>query len=321
MARRELGPAALRVARAVAAMLPPGPVVVGCSGGADSTALALGARWAAGRAGTRMSAVVIDHGLQPGSRTVAEATVARLAARGVDAAAVTVTVDPVHDGGLEAAAREARLAALAAPGHEVLLGHTLDDQAETVLMGMLRGSGTRSLAGMAPVRGPFMRPLLGLRRADTEQACREWGIEVWADPMNEDPRFARVRTRALLRELTSAMGRDVAPSLARTATLARADADLLDDLARAAVAVDDELPIDELEVLPDALRSRVVHRWLRARSPEAGMVHVRDVMALVVRWRGQGAVAVPGGRVSRRSGTLVFSGPRGTGAAEPAAAR
>lgn len=321
MARRELGPAALKVAQAVAAMLPQGPVLVGCSGGADSTALALGARWASLRARTTMSAVVVDHGLQPGSREAAEAAAGRLVARGVDAAVVTVTVSATHDGGLEAAAREARLAALAAPGLPVLLGHTLDDQAETVLLGLLRGSGTRSLAGMAPVRGPFVRPLLGLRRADTVQACLEWGVEVWADPMNQDPRFARVRARGALGQLSAALGRDVAPALARTATLARADADLLDTLASEAWPGADHLPVADLEPLPDALRRRVVHRWLRRRAPEAAMAHVTAALELVERWRGQGSVAVPGGSVSRRSGALVFEAALGSGAARPADAR
>ncbi len=197
MARRELPPAALVVAAAVAAALPDGDVVVGCSGGADSLALALGASWAARRAGTRAEVLVIDHGLQSGSADVADGVVARLAAAGVPARAQRVEVRPGADG-VEAAARDDRLAALAEPGLPVLLGHTLDDQAETVLLGLLRGSGARSLAGMAAVRGPFHRPLLGLRRSDTEAACRAWGVDWWADPMNDDPAFARVRARRAL---------------------------------------------------------------------------------------------------------------------------
>ncbi|MHA6512666.1 tRNA lysidine(34) synthetase TilS [Tessaracoccus sp. Z1128] len=323
MARRELGPAALRVAQAVAAVLPTGPVTVGCSGGADSTALALGAQWAAVRAGATIRVLVVDHGLQAGSRGVADATVARLAAVGIDGAVESVTVPPPHAGGLEAAAREARLAALEAPGAPVLLGHTLDDQAETVLLGLLRGAGTRSLAGMAPVRGRFLRPLLGLRRSDTEQACREWGVDVWHDPMNQDPRFARVAVRGYLRDLSAALGRDVGPALARTATLARADADLLDQLAARAVGERGTLPVNDLDGLPDALRWRAIQRWLGVRSPTAGMVHVMAVAALVDRWHGQGAVTVPGGSVERASGVLVYTpSPRdGAGAAAPAPSR
>lgn len=306
MARRELGPASLRVAQAVAAALPSGDVAVGCSGGADSLALALGARWAARRAGTGLTAVVVDHGLQDGSAAVARSVAETLAGEGIDAEIVSVEVDQSHPDGLEAAARHARLSALAAVGSPVLLGHTLDDQAETVLLGLLRGSGIRSLAGMAAVRAPFIRPLLGLRRVDTEAACREWGVEPWADPMNDDERFARVRARRLLPLLGESLGRDVAPALARTARLARLDADLLDDLADAAVAPGDEPFVDDLAALPEALLLRVIQRWLAARSPSAGMVHVMAVARLVDHWRGQGPISVPGGTVTRVDGHLRF---------------
>ncbi|WP_197511728.1 tRNA lysidine(34) synthetase [Tessaracoccus coleopterorum] len=135
------------MAQAVAAGLPEGDVIVGCSGGADSLALALGADWAVRRRGTGVAtAVVVDHGLQAGSARIAEGAVNSLATYGVRARIVRVEVSPDGDG-VEAAAREARLVALAADGLPVLLGHTLDDQAETVLLGLLRGSGTRSLAG------------------------------------------------------------------------------------------------------------------------------------------------------------------------------
>ncbi|HMQ65769.1 MAG TPA: tRNA lysidine(34) synthetase TilS [Arachnia sp.] len=302
MARRELPPAALAVAAAVAAALPDGDVVVGCSGGADSLALALGASWAARRAGTRAEVLVIDHGLQSGSADVADGVVARLAAAGVPARAQRVEVRPGADG-VEAAARDERLAALAEPGLPVLLGHTLDDQAETVLLGLLRGSGARSLAGMAAVRGPFHRPLLGLRRSDTEAACRAWGVDWWADPMNEDPAFARVRARRALAELSEELGRDVAPALARTARLARADADLLDALADDAArpTPDGALAVADLSGLPDALRWRVLRSWL---GGEATFGHVLAVDALVTAWRGQGPIAVPGGDVRRAGGRL-----------------
>ena len=305
MARRELPPAALVVAAAVAAALPDGDVVVGCSGGADSLALALGAAWAARRAGTRADVLVIDHGLQPGSAEVADGVIARLATAGVAASSRRVEVRP-GAGGVEAAARDARLAALAEPGLPVLLGHTQDDQAETVLLGLLRGSGTRSLAGMAAVRGPFHRPLLGLRRADTEAACRAWGVDWWADPMNDDPAFARVRARRALATLSAGLGRDVAPALARTARLARADADLLDTLADEAArpTPDGALRVDDLRGLPDALRWRVLRSWLRAAGLEPALEGVLAVDTLVTAWRGQGPIAVPGGGVRRADGQL-----------------
>ncbi|MBK7822590.1 MAG: tRNA lysidine(34) synthetase TilS [Tessaracoccus sp.] len=305
MARRELPLAALTVATAVAAGLPDGDVVVGCSGGADSLALALGAAWAARRAGTRAEAVVVDHGLQPGSAEVARRVVARLDAVGVPARAQRVEVRPGADG-VEAAARDARLATLAEPGLPVLLGHTLDDQAETVLLGLLRGSGTRSLAGMAPVRGLFRRPLLGLRRADTEAACRAWGVEWWEDPMNDDPSFARVGARRALATLAVDLGRDVAPALARTARLARADADLLDALAEEEnrPVPDGALRVEDLRPLPDALRWRVLRSWLRNAGLAPSFEGVLAVDAFVTGWRGQGPTALPGGAVARVGGEL-----------------
>lgn len=306
MARQELAPAALLVARAVLAELPAGDVIVGCSGGADSTALALGAAWAARRRGGCAQAIVVDHGLQDGSSAVAATVVERLRRHGVSAEAVGV--DVVQQGeGLEAAARAARLAALAAPGLPVLLGHTLDDQAESVLLGLLRGSGTRSLAGMAPRRGQFRRPLLGLRRADTVAACRAWGIGWWDDPMNQDPAFARVRARTLLAELGAGLGRDVAVALARTATLARADADLLDALTRERLAGSGPADCAALGALPDALRWRALHAWLAAEGVAAEQGHVLAVDRLVTAWRGQGPISVPGGNVSRVGQRLAFS--------------
>ncbi len=316
MAKRELPPAALAVAQAVAAALPDGDVVVGCSGGADSTALALGAAWAAGRRGARATAVIVDHGLQPGSVGIAREAAARLGEHGVDARIVAVRVAPSGEG-LEAAAREARLAALADQRLPVLLGHTLDDQAESVLLGLLRGSGTRSLAGMAEVRGPFVRPLLALRRSDTEQACRDWGIDWWRDPMNDDDAFARVRARGLLREVATRLGRDVAPALARTATLARADADALDALAEAVETGEppETARIAALEGLPDALRWRVLHRWMARLGVAADQGNVLAVDALLTRWRGQSDIAVPGGSVRRVGADLRFT--RGAGRNEP----
>lgn len=306
MARRELAPAALRVARAVAELLPDGDVVVGCSGGADSTALAMGAQWAVRRTGGSVRALVVDHGLQADSARVAGQAVARLRQAGVEAVSVPVSVEPAGEG-IEAAARTARLAALAASGLPVLLGHTMDDQAESVLLGLVRGSGARSLAGMAAVRGQFIRPLLGLRRCDTVGACRAWGVRWWDDPMNDDTSYARVRARALLAELHAGLGRDLAPALARTAVLARADADLLEALAVELSGANDPSDCRWLAAQPDALRWRVLHRWLTDWGAAVGQRHVFAVDALVTRWHGQGPVPVPGGEVRRVEGHLCFA--------------
>lgn len=317
MARRELSAACLQVVQAVAAQPVAGPVLIACSGGADSLALAA----AAAHLQTRrqhypagLSAIVVDHGLQPGSAAIAEQVVTRLADLGLAASSARVQV--VGGGeGLEAAARAARYAGLAAsagPDAHVLLGHTLDDQAETVLLGLARGSGVRSLAGMAPhveFNGvTFARPLLGLRRAETVQACRDWGLTSWDDPMNSDPRFARVRVRQRVLPLLEAeLGPGVATALARTAALARVDADELD--AQAAVrtpAPGAELSVQLLAESPPALASRVLRNWLLGCGvPEPSSQHVAQVWTLVDDWHGQVGIDLPGGfRVLRQAGTL-----------------
>ncbi|MGV8845034.1 tRNA lysidine(34) synthetase TilS [Tessaracoccus sp.] len=308
MARRELGPASLAVAQAVATLLPPGRVVLGCSGGADSLALALGARWAASRRDSDVRCVVVDHGLQAGSGAVAHHVVEVLRGEGLAAEVRQVHIDPCSPGGPEATARDARLSALSADGLPVLLGHTLDDQAETVLLGLLRGSGTRSLAGMATVRGPFLRPLLAVRRSTTVAACSEWGVEVWEDPHNDDPRYRRVRARRHLGTLGEALGQDVAPALARSAMLARVDADFLDELAAAAISgvdVSAPLEVNSVRDLPDALRLRVLRDWVsEGGQRRVEMQHILAVDQLITAWRGQGVVNVQGGHVERRGPTL-----------------
>lgn len=311
MARRELGPASLLVAMAVARALPRGRVIVGCSGGADSVALAMGSRWAAARSGADVHCVVVDHDLQPASADVAQRVAGLLAGQGISAEVRRIAVDADLPGGVEAAARDARLECLASDGLPVLLGHTLDDQAESVLLGLLRGSGTRSLAGMAGHRGPFIRPLLGIRRAATVAACDEWDIDVWQDPHNIDESFRRVRVRNHLADLSNALGQDLAPSLARSATLARMDADLLDSQAAEAVSGLDltgDLSVGAVASLPEALRLRVVRDWLTTReAPQHSMAHVVAVDALITAWRGQGPVSLPGGRVERLDGMLRHS--------------
>jgi tRNA(Ile)-lysidine synthase len=288
------------------------PLLVACSGGADSTALLTAARAVAPG---RVHVAVIDHGLQEGSAERSAALVADLVAQGVPAAVHGVVVD--GGGGLEAAARRARYGALRIarphPDSPVLLGHTLDDQAETVLLGLGRGSGARSLAGMRTWDPPWLRPLLGLRRADTAAACRSQGLTFWDDPHNVDPRFTRVRLRReVLPLLEEVLGGGVAEALARTAAQLRDDGEALDAaacdvLARAAAAADDaqlaELDADDtaaldaavLAVAPAAVRRRALRTWLGSHGV-TGLtdLHLRAVDDLVGRWRGQGGVALPG---------------------------
>jgi tRNA(Ile)-lysidine synthase len=323
-------PAVAAVRRAVRESLtglPQGALVVAaCSGGADSVALLAGLAWEAPRAGLRAGVAHVDHGLSPDSAAQA-ARVAELGkALGVDTVETArITVDAPPGGpGLEAAAREARYAALAdlpSQPAAVLLGHTLDDQAETVLLGLARGSGARSLSGMPAERGIFRRPLLGLRRADTQACCAALRLPVWQDPSNDDPRFTRNRVRAaVLPALEERLGPGIAAALARSAELLRADADALDAIAEAAYAdglVPDQPPaglalrIEALAGLPDAVRSRVLHRAARAAGVPGGAlaaVHIRAMDDLVTRWKGQGAAYLPGGfAATRRYATLLIT--------------
>lgn len=314
MARRALGPATLAVAQAVESVLVPTDtaLLVACSGGADSLALAAGTAHVARRSGRAYAAVVVDHGLQDGSAEVAQAAAEAL--EGLGLAASVVAVDVADAGsGPEAAAREARYAALrreaAARDATLLLGHTRDDQAESVLLGLARGSGARSLSGMAARADGLVRPLLGLPRATTETCCAELGLTPWQDPHNADPAYARVRARTrVLPVLEAELGPGVAEALARSADLLRADATLLDSLAaeaRRSVEHDRGLDCAGLASLPDALRSRVLLGWLRdLGGHDLTARHVAAVDALVTAWRGQGAVDLPGTRVSRTGGEL-----------------
>jgi tRNA(Ile)-lysidine synthase len=288
-------------------------------------ALAAALAFEARDAGVLVGGVTVDHGLQPGSDRRAGETAQLLTGLGLDPVLV-LPVDATGAGGPEAAARTARYEALAgaARGHDarIALGHTLDDQAETVLLGLGRGSGPRSVAGMRPERVDdgilWWRPLLGVRRAAARQACADQGLPVWDDPWNADPAYTRARLRAeALPLLEDVLGGGVAPALARTAELLREDLDALDGLAAAelarlaAEAGDGSLPARPLEPLPAALRRRVLRGWLLAAGvPDLQAVHLHAVEALVTGWRGQGLIDLPGGAgVLRTSGTLVVRPP------------
>jgi tRNA(Ile)-lysidine synthase len=289
--------------RRVLADLDPGARVdVALSGGADSLALATCVAFVAPRAGWQAGAVVVDHGLQEDSATVAEAAAAQAQSLGLDAEVVRVEVGT--SGGPEAAARDARLAVLRSrPVDAVLLGHTLDDQAETVLLGLARGSGPRSLAGMSEVDGVLRRPFLGLRRADTEHICTTSGLSWWDDPHNAEPAFRRNRVRQdVLPLLEDVLGGGVAEALARTADQLRADTALLDDLA-AEVADPCSVPI--LAGMPSALRSRVLRRAALeagADGSELAAVHLGELDRLVTDWHGQTRVELPGRVSASRDG-------------------
>lgn len=262
------------VARWLATFAPDGPLLVAVSGGADS--LALAAAVIATAADRHPVAATVDHQLQAGSAGQAARCADQLRAIGFRRTEV-VTVEVGAAGGPEAAARDARyralVAAAAAVGEHcpVLLGHTLDDQAETVLLGLGRGSGPRSIAGMRPWRPPWGRPLLGVRRMDTENACAALNLSAWEDPHNSDPAFTRVRLRAeVLPLMEHVLGGGVATALARTADLLADDLDALDTLSEhamaSALATDGSLDCLVLAVVPRALRSRVLRRWLAGQD-------------------------------------------------------
>ena len=310
-------------------------VLVACSGGADSLALAAATAFVAPRVGFRAGLVTVDHGLQAGSAARAAAVAGWARSAGLDPVEVATVEVTGRPGGPEAAAREARYEALSAAAERagataVLVGHTRDDQAETVLLALARGAGPRGLSGMPYRRGLLLRPLLDVSRDDTRKACAALGIAAWADPHNTDPAYARSRVRAdALPALIAALGPGVVANLARTATLTAADAAFLDQVAAEALAAARSaagLSVRALSALPPAIRSRVLHAWARELgAPGAALSHRHVVAldALVTGWHGQGPAALPGGIVvGRRAGELV-PGERVTvvtgGGAEPGA--
>jgi len=306
----------LGVRRALADVGPGDPVIVACSGGADSLALLAATVFEARKAGWRVIGATVDHGLQEGSAAHADRVVAQMAQLGADeTVAVRVTVDP-GGRGIEAAAREARYAVLAEVASRlgsrvVLLGHTLDDQAETVLLGLVRGSGGRSIAGMRHAFDEFRRPLLEVTRAQTVAACTAEAIEAWEDPHNLDPRFTRARVRhRVLPVLEEELGPGVAAALARTADSLQADLAALDQAADeclATVSTGDGLMVTELALRPVAVRTRVLRlAALAAGSPASELFRVH-VLAMddLLSGAGNRSVDLPGHLRCRRHGDLL----------------
>ena len=327
----------LAVRRALTGLQPAGSLVlVACSGGADSLALAAATAFVAPRAGFRAGLVTVDHALQDGSAARAVAVADWALSAGFSTAEVaTVSVGGLP-GGPEAAARSARYAALSSVASRlaavvVLLGHTRDDQAETVLLALARGAGPRGLAGMPYRRGVFVRPLLDVARSDTRKACAALGLTVWEDPHNSDPAYARSRVRAeALPALIAALGPGVVDNLARTAAQVAADNAALDSLAAAALVAaaspaaglpasspatsapsvgSERLVVAHLLGLAPAVRTRVLHRWARDLGAPGGALSHRHVAALdafVTDWHGQGPTQLPGDiSVARSDGMLV----------------
>ena len=289
-------------------------ILVACSGGADSLALAAASVFEGSRIGVLVGAVIVEHGLQPETKAVAEATaktLAELSASPVEVRAVKVA--KTKAGGPEAAARTARYAALDAAADElgakfVMLAHTLNDQAETVLLGLARGSGNRSLNAMAEVNGRYLRPLLGIERQTTVAFCEDSGLKAWHDPQNKDNKFARVRARQnVMPVLESELGPGIAQALARSADQLREDEAVLAPMAQdffdnfvSLKATSIEIALAEFEAAPLAIRHRVIAMALTVlQAPEFARVHIRAIDALVDEWHGQKPLSLPGVRVER----------------------
>ena len=292
-------------------------VLVAVSGGADSLALAYALSLEAPKLAVQLHAVTVDHQLQSASSAQAATVADQMKSLGIETTIEKVTVN-ITDG-LEASARKARYAALDSVGDKlnavaIFLGHTRDDQAESVLLGLARGSGTRSLSGMAPHHGRYIRPLLSITRVQTENLCREVALTAWDDPHNKDLQFARVRVRTdALPTLEKTIGPGISEALARSAELLRHDADALDAWAeREAKQLDlTDLECGYLADLPRAIRSRIIRAGIYRAGAPVGSIsadHVSAVEALITAWSGQGAVHLPGGvKVERFSGRLSLS--------------
>ena len=292
-------------------------VLVAVSGGADSLALANALAVEAKKVAINVVGVTVDHQLQTTSAQQAEQVIDQLSKFNLNCVIKRVTVDIKE--GLEASARKARYQAIEEVAKSenavaVFLGHTKDDQAETVLLGLARGSGTRSLSGMAHHNGMYVRPLLEISRAQTEEFCKEVGLDFWVDPHNSDSQFARVRVRTeAMPTLEKTIGPGISDALARSAQLLRDDADALDDWASKELTGLDlsDLECAHLETLPKAIRTRILRSAIYAAGAPTGSVsadHVGAVEALISAWTGQGALNLPGGvKVERISGRLSLS--------------
>ena len=279
-----------------------GPVVIGLSGGPDSLALVA----AALAEGVPVLAVVVNHNLQEGSAQVAGEAAVQARALGASTRIVHVDVDVERGGSVEAAARQARYAALfevaaeaAGDRAEVWVAHTADAQAETLLLGALRGNPS----GMLQRSGNLVRPFLYLRRADTVGACTELHLHPWHDPMNEDPAFRRVAMRTeIIPALSELLGGDAVPALARTADRIAQSNEVIRELASAST----EMDCEELAGLPAVVRRFRIHAWLVEKHVHPNGAQLDAIERLVTHWRGQVGVELAGSQaVKREAGRLV----------------
>ncbi|MEN9736586.1 MAG: hypothetical protein RL129_1297 [Actinomycetota bacterium] len=296
-----------------------GPVLIGVSGGADSMALA--AAVFAEKTNRKVIPVVVDHGLQNDSDLIAKQVSDRLKQIGYSEI-FSAKANVVLTDGLEASARRARYKvfeqAIETYGAELfLLAHSKNDQAESVLLGLARGSGTRSLSGMRTQNGIYVRPFLEIDRKTIEAACAQAGLEIWSDPHNENLEFKRVKIRReLLPQLEKELDPGIIGALARSARILGEDADALDEWAAMVITEigTNDLDVEKLKELPKAVRSRVLRNAIYAAGAPSGSIsadHLHPVEALITAWEGQGECSLPGGvKVSRISGRISLSQPK-----------
>jgi tRNA(Ile)-lysidine synthase len=296
-------------------------VLVGCSGGADSLALAWTTLVVGKRLELKTGAVIVDHQLIPESNSVALNAKKQCEELGIQEVIIKkVNVEQNHEG-LEAAARIARYEAFENVLHEtnaqaILLAHTQDDQAETVLMRLTRGSGAKSLSGMAQVSGKYLRPFLHLRKKLVHDSLDLIGLKAWQDPANTDHQFLRVKVRhELMPKIVEVLGESAISSLDKTSQLLRVDNQALEELAQQFFDSQKDvktngLEISELEKLPEAIRTRVLRIFAIASGVHPGpfsFEHIEAIDALVKNWHGQGNVDLPGFiQATRVDGSLRF---------------
>jgi tRNA(Ile)-lysidine synthase len=332
--RARLTPQVAATRRAVRELIqdltPGSTILVALSGGADSLALASAASFEAKKLKLQIAAIIIDHGLQKGSDKVALKARGRCEALGIEQVVIEkVTVRKTGDG-LEAQARESRYKGIEKVRQRlgasyVLLGHNLNDQAETVLLGLARGSGLRSISAMAKIdqERKLLRPFLDIPSADLRQACEDQGIEYWNDPHNKDDRFLRVRVRKLAESLEKTLGPGFASALARTAEIARESDDALSELARELVtrakakssAKEAQFEIEPLKLAPQALRRKALHLICQnAGAKNLSRAQVLQIEQLITTWKGQKSSVISGITVERVANQLVVTSRRNPGA-------
>ncbi len=325
--RKRLSPAQglirLAVRNCLTSSTKPGQkLLIAVSGGADSLALAAACEFEAKKLKVKIAAAVIDHSLQNNSDKVAAQTAKTLAALGFEEVVVK-KIAVGKAGGPESAARTARYTALETlrqktNSHFIVLGHTSSDQAETVLLGLVRGSGSKSLSGMSEKTGVLLRPLLGIERATTEAFCKDSGIKYWEDPQNKDEKFLRVMIRKhVLPFLEKQLGGSVAASLVRTSDQLREDNTYLESqvdksFKKYAKVSGSGISFDAkaIEKLPAAILNRVIKKALDGFGSESSRTHVLAVSDIVLSWHGQKPLALPGVRVVRKGNTITFESNR-----------